>query len=85
MSWTTTADLKAQLNRLWDRGELLRPLVTDEMAGASGFPLRLRLKGPGSADLADRFEAVRAWIAELTAIPRLRIGWRAVNHRVLGP
>ncbi len=85
MSWTTAADLKAQLNRLWEHGELLRPLVTDDVAGASGFPLRLRLKGPGSADLADRFEAVRAWIAELTAIPRLRIAWRAVNHRVLGP
>jgi hypothetical protein len=85
MSWTTAADLKAQLNRLWERGELLRPLVSDDVAGASGFPLRLRLKGPGSADLADRFEAVRAWIAELTAIPRLRIAWRAVNHRVLGP
>ncbi|EGV20296.1 DUF3322 domain-containing protein [Thiocapsa marina] len=85
MSWTTAADLKAQLNRLWERGELLRPLVTDDVASASGFPLRLRLKGPGSADLADRFEAVRAWIAELTTIPRLRIEWRAVNHRVLGP
>ncbi|SDW32977.1 DUF3322 domain-containing protein [Thiocapsa roseopersicina] len=85
MSWTTAADLKTQLNRLWERGELLRPLVADGMTGASGFPLRLRLKGPGSADLADRFEAVRAWIAELVAIPRLRITWRAVNHRVLGP
>jgi hypothetical protein len=85
MSWTTAADLKAQLNRLWERGELLRPLVADDGAGASVFTLRLRLKGPGSADLADRFEAVRAWIAELTAVPRLRIEWRAVNHRVLGP
>jgi hypothetical protein len=85
MSWTTAADLKTQLRRRWDRGELLRPLVTDDVTGAGGFPLRLRLKGPGSADLADRFEAVRAWIAELTAIPRVRIAWRAVNHRVLGP
>lgn len=85
MSWTTTADLKAQLNRRWERGELLRPQLSDGGTGASGFPLRLSLKRPGSSDVADQFEAVRAWIAEVAVIPRLRIAWRAVNHRVLGP
>jgi hypothetical protein len=81
MSWTTASDLKAQLRRLWERGELLRPLVTGEI----GFPLRLRLKGPGSSELAERFETVRAWIAELVRVPSIRIAWREVNHRVLGP
>jgi hypothetical protein len=85
MSWTTPADLKAQLRRLWERGELLRPLVGGSAADETGFPLRLRLKGPGSAELADRFDAVRAWIADLMAAPHVRIGWREVNHRVLGP
>jgi len=80
MNWTTAADLKAQLRRLWERGELLRPLVTGERR----FPLRLTLKGPGSSELAGQFESVRAWIAELVAVAPCRIDWREVNHRVLG-
>ena len=78
--WTSGADLRAQLARLWERGELARGIVT----GESSFPLRLVLKGPGAADLAERFEAARAWAAELAALPRLRIEWREVRHRVLG-
>lgn len=80
MSWTTPDDLKAQLLRLWNRGDLLLPLVTGEPA----LPLRLTLKGPGSADLTERFDAVRTWVSGLTAVPHLRIEWRAVQHRVQG-
>jgi hypothetical protein len=80
MSWTSPADLKAQLARLWERGELLRPLVT----GQAAFPRRLTLKGPSSAELSDRFEAVRAWAGEIAAVPHLRIEWREVRHRVQG-
>mgnify|MGYP006161148985 CR=1 FL=1 len=32
MSWTSPADLRAQVQRLWDRGELLRAAVTDKTA-----------------------------------------------------
>ncbi len=80
MSWTSASELRAQLRRLWDRGELLRDLVH----GDSDLPLRLMLKGPGSTDMAECFEAVRAWIAELVAVPHIRIEWRDVNHRILG-
>lgn len=80
MDWSSPSDLKAQVMRRWERGDLLRELAGD----ASGFPLRLMLKGPGSSELAKRFEAVRGWIAALTAIPRVRVEWREVNHRVLG-
>jgi hypothetical protein len=80
MSWTTPGELKAQLRRLWDRGDLLR----GDDAAAPRFPLRLTLKTPGSAELATQFEAVRAWIAQLTAAAQIRIEWREVNHRVLG-
>lgn len=80
MSWTTTNDLKAQLRRRWERGELLRDLAH----GDTDLPLRLTLKGPSSAELAECFEAVRAWIAELAAVPQIRIEWREVNHRILG-
>lgn len=80
MNWTTPHDLKAQLFRLWERGELLRPLVTGEVR----FPLRLVLKGPSSGELTDRFEAVRAWASELATVPHIRVEWREVRHRVQG-
>jgi hypothetical protein len=80
MSWTTPHELNAQLVRLWERGELLRPLVTGEAA----FPLRLALKAPTSPELTDRFEAVRAWTAELAAMPHIRVEGREVRHRVHG-
>lgn len=80
MRWTTARDLKAQISRRWERGELLRPLVTDQTL----FPLRLTLKGPGSAEVTDQFQAVRSWMADLVAVPHVRIEWRDVNHRVLG-
>jgi hypothetical protein len=80
-AWTTARDLKAAVARLWERGDLLRALVT----GEAMFPLRLPLSTPTSMEFAHRFEAARAWVAELAAVPRLRIEWREVNHRVLGP
>ncbi|WP_180684491.1 DUF3322 domain-containing protein [Tepidicella baoligensis] len=80
MSWTTPADLRAQVQRLWDRGELLRATVTDAMA----WPLRLSLKTPSAADLSDRFESVRDWVRALGQTPQVRIEWREWNHRVQG-
>ena len=80
MSWTSGSDLKAQLSRLWERGDLLRPLAI----GADPCPLRLRFKAPGNEELASEFEAVRSWLAELTRIEHIRIEWREVHHRVLG-
>lgn len=81
MSWSTPKDLKAQLVRLWERGELLRDAVT----GNQRFPLRLTLKGPGSADITERFDTVRTWVTGLadSAAP-LRIEWQQVRHRVQG-
>lgn len=80
MSWTTPTDLRAQVQRLWDRGDLLRAAVTD----AVSWPLRLTLKGPVASDLSDRFEAVRAWVQTIAATPQVRIEWRQWNHRVQG-
>lgn len=80
MSWTTAVELKAQLCRLWERGELLRSMAD----GETNFPLRLALKGPNSAELAERFDSVRGWIAALAALSQVRIEWREVNHRILG-
>jgi hypothetical protein len=80
MTWSTPDSIKEQVRRRWDRGDLLRPLVT----GAPTMPMRVTLKGPTSGELANRFEEVRTWIANLTSIPHLRVEWREVSHRVVG-
>lgn len=80
MTWTTPADLRAQLQRLWGRGELLGAARADGLA----WPLRLRLKGPSSSEFTDRFAEVRAWAETLAAMPRMRLAWREVRHRVHG-
>lgn len=82
-AWTTADDLRAQVRRLWERGDLLRAATaTDTLAAA--WPLRLSLKSPAAADLADRFEAVRDWVQHIAATPQVRIDWRQWNHRVQG-
>lgn len=80
MSWTSATDLVAQVGKAWDRGALLAPLA----GGESPFPLRLRLRGPTSVDLVDRFEDVRVWVAELHALRNIRIETRQFSHRVRG-
>ena len=86
MSWTTAADLRAQVQKLWDKGVLLGYGVTaQEMP-----PLRLRFAGPSSSELTSRFDEVRAWIDDLQRgsaagnAPPYRIVLREFRHRVLG-
>ncbi len=80
MMWTTPKELKAQMARLWERGELLRDAVT----GNTRFPLRLTIKGPASVDITERFDAVRTWAAELANTSPLRLEWQEIRHRVQG-
>lgn len=80
MSWTRPDDVRAQVRKLWDRGDILASLVTGEAL----FPLCLGLRAPSSAELSDRFDEVRTWIAELLAMPHCRIEMRAFRHRLLG-
>jgi hypothetical protein len=80
MTWTTPADLRAQVQKLWNKGDLLRPLVL----GAPQPPRRLRFNGPSSSELTERFDEVRVWLEALRRVPHLHIVWREFNHRVLG-
>lgn len=80
MTWSTPADLRAQLLRLWERGELLRAIDRD----SDGWPLRLRLRAPTAAEITDRFAEVRDWRAALAAMPRIRLVEQEVRHRVHG-
>lgn len=80
MNWTRPADLRAQVQKLWDRGELLAQLVNAD----SGFPKRLILKSPTSSEIAGNYEAVRGWAKDIMAVPHCRIGMRSFVHRVVG-
>lgn len=81
MTWTSPAELRTQVQKLWDRGLLLASMA----GGESLFPRRLTLKGPDSRELSERFPEVRDWVAQLSAAAgSYRIEWRSVNHRVLG-
>lgn len=80
MTWTAPADLRAQVQRSWDRGDLLRAAVSNSVS----WPIRLTLKTPRGADLSDRFEAVRNWVRAIADTPNVRIEWREWNHRVQG-
>ncbi len=80
MKLTRPHDLRAQMQKWWDRGELLASLVT----GESLFPKRLTLKTPTSAEIADRFEEVRTWIGELREFTNGRVEMREFRHRQFG-
>ncbi|TBU77575.1 hypothetical protein DNK06_14755 [Pseudomonas daroniae] len=80
-AWSSPEDLRAQLQRLWDQGTLLRTPLADEPL----FPLRLRLKKPGAADLGNRFADVRQWIGKLQAGEGdYRLVWKTVSNQQLG-
>ncbi|MFT3855664.1 MAG: DUF3322 domain-containing protein [Ilumatobacteraceae bacterium] len=49
-TWTSLADIRAQLRRQWDRGAVLAELA----GGPSIFPYRVRLSRPATADLSAR-------------------------------
>lgn len=78
--WTLPADLRTQVVKLWERGELLTGLVTGEPL----FPKRLVLKCPTSAEMASRFDEIRTWIAELRSMPHCRVEMREFKHRLFG-
>jgi len=81
INWTDPADLRAQVQKLWDKGFLLKP--TDSVNDQ--FPLRLRFTAPSSTELTARFDEVRAWMTGLAAgAQRLRIVQRGWRHAILG-
>jgi hypothetical protein len=85
-SWSTPGAVRAQLQRIWDDGRML----SARLHGDSLFPLELRLRQPGVAEIGEQFDAVRSWIKALEAGSKSRIGhgydiaWREINHRQLG-
>jgi hypothetical protein len=86
MSWTTSADLRARVLRLWERGKILGCGTTGETL----FPLKLSLRRPDARAMGQSFETVRGWIRELEENSRssrgfgYEIEWTDINHRQLG-
>jgi len=80
MNWSTPADLRAQVQKLWDRGRLLSVVLNAEPL----FPLRLTLRGPNSSALSERFDDVRHWIAALRQHSDYRLEMQSLRHRILG-
>jgi len=80
MSWSRPDDLRAQVQRWWDRGELL----SATLGAGPQFPRRLQLKAPESYEMAAFFDLVRNWIDALSKTKYCRVGMREINHRTLG-
>jgi hypothetical protein len=94
MAWTGPDELVAQVQRLWEQGDLLScavPFHESVHAGnALEFPLPLRLRRPSPRELGERYEAVRAWIEAVESGSRSRQGlgyeivWGETRNRQLG-
>lgn len=65
MSWTTPAELRAQVQRLWDRGELLRAAVAEGNARPPQVSLHPSGGGPG-ADHPPGLSDIVPWPVRLT-------------------
>lgn len=79
-TWASAVSLREQVERLWERGLLLAPLVQ----GSAFEPLRLTLSPPTSKELAERFDEVAQWTRLMQTLPNLRLEWREFNHRLHG-
>jgi len=75
-----------QMLRRWERGDIPKARILGEAL----FPLELRIKGPTTRELANRFGDVMAWVDALrksSAEVRgygYEIRWEQVNNRVHG-
>lgn len=81
--WSTPQELVGQVQRLWERGEMLRAALTGEPI----FPKVLRVRRPSARDVGARFGEVREWIQELEEGSRAHgylLELEEVAHRQLG-
>lgn len=86
MSWTSPADLRQQMEKVWLRGDILRARLNGEPL----FPLTLRLRKPAAGDITERFAEVADWVRVLRESSKDKKGfgytvhWRQRRHRVQG-
>ena len=80
MNWTTLEDILRQLERLWERGDLLREIASKQEM----FPLRLRLRGPSVCELTSHFPEIDDWVRTMREVADIRVEWRLVRSPVIG-
>jgi len=84
--WSAPDDIVAAVRKLWDSGAVLAA----RLEGSAIFPHEVRLRQPSAAEMGERFDEVRGWIAALVSQARPQRGhgyelvWREINHRQLG-
>jgi len=84
-SWTTPAEIDAEMRRRWLRGDLLRAEL-----GEGAYPLVLPLRRPAASEVSERFGEVRDWIRSLERGSTAGRGygyeilWEEVRHRIVG-
>lgn len=85
-SWSTVEDLRAALQRRWDKGDLLRAAATD----GPWEPIRVPLRSPSAREVAADFGAAQEWAAKLHRAadagrsPAFRLETRSVGGRLVG-
>ena len=80
--WTTLEMLRAQSQKAWDSGALLRELL--DPGGV--YPRRRPLKRPTAATLRSDYAAARAWAAELfAAAGHFNLETAEVGRTTIGP
>jgi hypothetical protein len=84
--WTEPEDILDALRKKWDSGRVLREMT----APGNLYPIRIKIKGPGAAELGTRFSEAALWIERLREKSKPRIGYGYVleegerNFRVTG-
>jgi len=78
--WSDEKSLLLQLQKMWDKGQILRETVCD-----SGlFPKRLSFNKPDSKTISNDFDAVRNWVSHIQKIKTFRIIYKTIRHQVIG-
>lgn len=90
-------ELRQQVQRLWDRGDLLRLTLEDicpqdnssqnnssAAAASLVFPYRLKIRRPMSRDMGNYFSEVREWIQSITDLRYTRLELQETRHPQLG-
>jgi hypothetical protein len=78
--WTRPADVREAVRKRWPA------LLTAFLTGQEWAPLDVPLRGPGPAEIGERFAEVQAWVAEWERAARgpLRVEYRHVGGRLVG-
>jgi hypothetical protein len=85
-AWSTPADIRSQLQKKWDSGQILAAFIH----GDTLFPMKIPLRHPTARAIGSQFDEVRLWIASLSGACKTETGsgfgleWRETSHRQLG-